>query len=165
MKTKQTTGFRRIIIAFLPLMTTHRFSGGFSWGYLVGDWCILLKNTWLPSTWRRSCGTVFSRRIWPRACLSQIGCQTDLGMRSHIPGYEIPGELYRPGKGFARSSMKTVTITCSSLIHPNNRFHTGCRNKLNSRARDALSTSSLQGFLLSGLVGWLLRWMMARYQS
>jgi len=70
------------------------------------------------------------------------------------------------GMGFSsRSSMKTVNYYLfHPWIHPNNVSY-WCRNKLNSSAREChSSTSSLQGFILSGLVAWLLGWMMARYR-
>ncbi|HIL22255.1 MAG TPA: HAMP domain-containing histidine kinase [Alcanivorax sp.] len=155
MKTKQPL-VRRIIIAF-TLMTLI-VSGSFSLG-IVGI-VHFIEEHLVTQHMAEELDSILQKDL-AQGLPPRLDAKTRL-YASHIPGYEIPANFIGLEEGFVEIVDETGDYYLFILDTPQQRFILVQEQAEFEARENALFTVVFAGFILSGLVAWLLGWMMAR---
>lgn len=155
MKTKQPL-VRRIIIAF-TLMTLI-VSGGFSLG-IVGI-VHFIEEHLVTQHMAEELDSILQKDL-AQGLPPRLDAKTRL-YASHIPGYEIPANFIGLEEGFVEIVDETGDYHLFILDTPQQRFILVQEQAEFEARENALFNVVFAGFILSGLVAWLLGWMMAR---
>lgn len=155
MKTKQPL-VRRIIIAF-TLMTLI-VSGGFSLG-IVGI-VHFIEEHLVTQHMAKELDSILQKDL-AQGLPPRLDAKTRL-YASHIPGYEIPANFIGLEEGFVEIVDETGDYYLFILDTPQQRFILVQEQAEFEARENALFNVVFAGFILSGLVAWLLGWMMAR---